>query len=91
MRSLEDVAERSLRGKSCNESAKSLLTALERELGNVQDEIPKGFRTVAEWSDLWHRSEARTRQIISEHLKAGRMEMKKFRNKRLSPYFRAVK
>jgi hypothetical protein len=74
-----------------SQSVQNLLTALERELGNVNDEIPKGFRSVAEWSDLWHRSEDRARQIIHGHLKTGRMEKKKFRKGRLHDYYRAVK
>jgi Fic family protein len=91
MRSLEDVAERSLRGKSCNDSAKLLLTALERELGNVQDEIPKGFRTIYEWAKLWNRGENTARTLISEHVKLGRMEKKMLRKTRLRAFYRAVK
>jgi hypothetical protein len=67
------------------------LSSLERELGNYDDIIPKGFRTVPEWATLWKMGQSNARALIDRHVKNGRMEMKKFKRKRFSRFYRAVK
>ena len=60
-------------------SLNQTLTKLERELGGFADDVPKGFRTVQEWADLWVRSHNYASKILNGHVNAGRMEMKRFR------------
>ena len=72
-------------------SANILISALERELGDYNDIIPKGFRTANEWAALWKCGQSSARKTIEKHLESGRMEMKMLKRYRMSRFYRAVK
>ena len=72
-----------------------LSSALEKSLGNMPDEVPKGFRKSSDWAKLWKRGPSMTEKILREHVKTGRMEMQHFRigekSIRATRHFRAVR
>jgi hypothetical protein len=78
------------------DSARKLIEALEMSLSG-QDVVEDGFHPIDYWMKKWNYGEYNARNIIREHVKYGRMALKKFRVKtekqasRLVTHWKAVK
>jgi hypothetical protein len=72
-------------------------SALEIALGGAPDKIPAGFRSRQEWQKIWKLKPTRTKQLLTEHTKSGRMEQKRFSvmfgpyHRQYSTFYKAIK
>lgn len=56
-----------------------LLKRLRAALANHPEEVPKGWRTAADWAEIWDITQNAAGIILSRSVRIGKMQAKKFR------------
>lgn len=59
-------------------SPNELLQAIQRVRLKKEDEIPEGWLTLNEWSEVWKKSGTATDNLLQKAVAAGLMEVQKF-------------
>jgi len=59
-------------------SPNELLQAIQRVRLKKEDEIPEGWLTLNEWSEVWKKSDTATDKLLRKGVSAGLMEVQKF-------------
>lgn len=57
---------------------KELFDELRKALSGVADEVPEGFLTSKEWSEIWNVSLTQTQRLLSVGVRAKRVEKRSF-------------